>query len=243
MKILLITPFKVGSTTLSYILQKKYSYTGIWEIDTNCIEIYNKNENFLLRGHNRLNYELMNTKHFDIWFTIVRVPTDIYISGFFQDIDCMNYPYYFGTKHHILRTPNETLLEYFLQYEWNTFNQFSYDFNFNEIYKYTNINIWEENFDKEKGYSIYNNLQLGIKVCVLTIESLININNILSELNITNTKFDQNMHISQNTSKQKWYKNKYIGVKNILPKCYFDKYKKEDDKILNKFYKKVDILT
>jgi len=41
---------------------------------------------------------------------------------------------------------------------------------------------------------------------------------------------------SENESSRKWYKEKYIALKKILPISYFEKYKDEDEKILHKFY-------
>ena len=69
---------------------------------------------------------------------------------------------------------SQHLLKHFLSFEWNTFDQFSFDFNFNEILKYTNIDIWNEPFDATKGFSIYQSPIKKIKVVVLTMESLFN---------------------------------------------------------------------
>ena len=237
MKIIIITPFKVGSSTLSNILQKKYKYVESWENDI-TLEIYNNNPKLILRGHTRINYKLINNNHFDIWFTIVRKPTDIYLSGLFQDIEKSEYPYFFGDEKKVLNENNEVLLSHFLKYEWNKFKTFSFDFNFNEIFKYTTINIYKEDFDKKKGYSIYYNSQMNIKVCVMTIEALQNIDNILSDLKISNKDDKKTIlkEYSENESSRKWYKEKYIALKKILPISYFEKYKDEDEKILHKFY-------
>jgi len=241
MKIILVTPFKVGSTFLSFILRNSYYYIESWEQHEECDESYNKNNNFLLRGHTALNYNLINNNKFDIWFTLIRKPTNIYSSGFFQDITDENgskYPYYYGSKETVLNKTHENLITHFLNFEWNKYEQFSFDFNFHEIFKYTNINIWEQEFDKKKGYSIYNNLEKNIKVCVLTIETLPKIHDILNELNIfTNNENVFNQYSMVNCSEDKWYNKKYIEFKNNLPNGYYEKYKLDDEKIVKKFYK------
>mgnify|MGYP001372488966 CR=1 FL=1 len=44
----------------------------------------------------------------------------------------------------------DTLLNHFMNFEWNKMHQFSFDWNFNEIYKYTGVKIYDEHFDRKK---------------------------------------------------------------------------------------------
>jgi len=241
MKIILQTLLKVGSTTLSYVLQEKYGYVERWENENDLLEYYNNNSKFLLRGHFCPNYEFINNNFFDIRFTIIKKPTEIYLSGFFQDINNVDnnpdYDYCYGDQDTVLNADNHILLNHFLKYNWNSYRQFNYDYNFDEIFKHTDINIWEQDFDKEKGFSIYCNNEKNIKVCVLTIESLDKIKEILSELQIFTDNEITIDDLKLNESSKKWYKDKYIEVKKLLPKSYFEKYKDIDNKIINKFYK------
>ena len=190
MGIIINTPFKVGSSSLSGILCDNFNFTQIWQ------ERYQsfckggrdrlRNKNIILRGHKKLN---INLKHkFKVWFTLIRKPTDIYVSGYFQDIDTKKYPYFLGrTK--VEEISSEKLLEHFLSYKWNNFEQFSFDFNFKQILQYTGIDIYKEEFNKENGYSIYQSPIKDIKVCVITLETLNqNIKNILLELEILKDK-------------------------------------------------------
>ena len=237
MKILLITPFKVGSNTLSHILQTKYNYIQVYEQNKKSQEYYLTNKNFILRGHTKLNYKVMNDNKYDICFTLIRKPSDIYISGYFQDISTKGYPYCYGSRKKVLQTNKISLLKHFLSFEWNTFDQFSFDFNFNEILKYTNIDIWNEPFDVNKGFSIYQSPVKKIKVVVLTMESLFsNINEIIFRLGISKDMFSHDKKI--NCGNNKWYKKQYDYLKNNLPPSYRIKYFNDDKKIIDKFYKK-----
>ena len=177
----------------------------------------------------------MNQKQFDVWFTIVRKPTDIFISSYFQDIDTNSYPYFWGDKTRVLQTPVPILMNHFLQFKWDTFTQCNYLFNFYEIFKYTGIRILGNTFDKEKGYSIYQSPIKKTKVVVLTIESLSKIEDILKELGIATTK--KFIMKNANIGEEKWYKNKYKEFKKMVPPSFFEKYKETDDLILNHFYK------
>lgn len=240
MNIIIVTPFKVGSSTLSSILENKFKYQLIWEGNTNYKEYMDKNK-IILRGHTKLNYDMLNNKEFDIWFTLIRKPTDMYLSGYFQvqelNINKCLYSYYFG-KENVLKSNDRYLLKHFLNFKWNKMQEYSYDFNFRKIQEYTGINIYNEDFDKEKGYAIYQSPIKKVKVVVICLKSLYDkINDIFTELNISkeNISNDEMNELKRNDSNDKWYKNKYNNLKKILPDSYFNTYKVEDDKIINKF--------
>ena len=242
-KLVIITPFKVGSTTLTDILQKYYGYTYRWEnsLSKKSQGIYDKYSKFILRGHTAIDHHMLVGKKFDIWFTLVRKPTDIFISSYFQDINNSTYPYFFGTKDTVLNTPVLKLLLHFLSFNWCNFNQCSQTFNFNEIKKYTGIDIWEQPFDVDKGYSIYSSPTRDIKVVVLTMEQLSNIQSILTEVGITSTNTIPTT--KKNVGSEKWYSAKYKQVKRILPPGYYKRYAQCDARVIDKFYreKNVDI--
>ena len=237
-KIIIITPFKTGSTTLLNILSKIVNCETSW----GHINWYKKlllNNNFIVRhhaGHSEIKHSnyLIKDNIFDIWFTIIRKPTDIYLSGYFQDIEKKIYPYYYGDIKKVLKTDYKILLQHFLSFEWNTYNWLNYDFNFNEIYKYTNINIYDKPFNKNKGFSIYQSPTKKTKVVVLTIETLSNINTIMTDLGYPH--FKNHIKYKHNSGHRKWYKNKYSFLKKNLPKSYLLKYQKEDKKIIDHFY-------
>lgn len=232
--IIIITPFKVGSTSLSLNLKKNYGYVEIWEQNPSWKNYIDKN-GIILRGHTDINYDLLNNKKFDIWFTVIRKPTEIYLSGYFQDIDNKGYKYYYGKKQ-TLNANTDTLLNHFMSFEWNKMHQFSFDWNFNEIYKYTGVKIYDEHFDRKKGYAIYKSKIKNIKVCVITLKDLNNkMNQIFNELEISPN--DKNINVfHDNLSTNKWYKDKIFDLKKNLPKSYFNKYKKEDTKIVDHFF-------
>ena len=232
-KILLITPFKVGSSSLCSLLVKSYNYNMTWESHADRYTQYSHNK-FVLRGHTALDDNLINSKQFDIWFTIIRKPSDIYISGYFQDIINPVYPYYFGDKNKVLSANPTDILTHFLTFDWTKYAQFSYNFNFSSILKYTGVNIWNESFNKEKGYTIYNSPIRKMKVVVLTLSVLHNnINSVLRDLGINSP----NSGIpADNISSKKWYGKQYSNVKAILPKSYYERYREVDRTICDKFF-------
>jgi hypothetical protein len=232
-KILLITPFKVGSSSLCSLLVNSYNYNMSWESDANRYAQYSNNK-FILRGHTGLDDKLISANKFDIWFTIIRKPSDIYISGYFQDINNRAYPYCFGDKNKVLSASPTDILNHFLTFDWTKYAQFSYNFNFSSILKYTGVDIWKEPFNKETGYTIYTSSKRKMKVVVLTLSVLHNnINAVLRELGITR---DANTSIpANNISSEKWYGKQYSNVKKILPAAYFERYKESDRTICDKF--------
>jgi len=235
-QILVITPFKVGSSSLCSLLVKKYDYTLEWYDDMKNYYSYLNNK-IILRGHTFGGNLTFTASHFDIWFTIIRKPSDIYISGYFQDIDHSKYPYYVGTREEVLDTDHTILLNHFLQYKWSVFNQFSYDYNFNIILKYTGVDIWNMPFNKDKGYTIYQNHTGGMKVVVLTLDVLHNnINAVFNDLHITTKK--KCVIPPQNVGENKWYSKPYAGVKKLLPESYYKMYSDVDKKICDKFLSK-----
>lgn len=233
-KLVIVTPFKCGSSTLSTILTKHYGYKLSWEKNKDNSDSYKKNKKFILRGHDKLDYKLLRYNKFDIWFTIIRKPTDIYLSAYFQDINCKNYPYYFGDENKVLKTPTQELVDHFLKFNWDNFSQCSYFFNFQQIYNFTKIKIMNNTFNKTKGYSIYKSPVRKIKVVVLTIESLSKIQNILSELGFNIEKNIEN--IKDNNADKKWYSEKYKDFKKNIPSSFFEKYQYIDKVILDHFY-------
>lgn len=238
MDVIIHTPFKVGSTSLSAILCDNFNFKQIWQKSYNIFfkrrRDKERKKNIILRGHEKLNVELK--PKFKVWFTLIRKPTDIYVSGYFQDIDTESYSYYLG-KDKVEEISTEKLLEHFLSFKWNNFEQFSFDFNFKQILKYTGIDIYKEEFNKEKGFSIYKSPIKDIKVCVITLETLNqNIKEILFELGISKDKNKKINIQKKNNGEEKWYKEKYIELKKILPMSYYKKYEDEDRKILEKFF-------
>ena len=57
----------------------------------------------------------------------------------------------------------------------NSFDTSSVEEVINEIFKYTGIKIFDEHFDKKKGYAIYKSKIKNIMVCVITLNDLNNI--------------------------------------------------------------------
>jgi len=72
---------------------------------------------------------------FCYWFKI-REPVHIFPSAFFQNLEAKDAPFYVGDKETILRTFNlESLLEYFLSWDW-------------EVMEMTNIDLYFDIFER-----------------------------------------------------------------------------------------------
>ena len=71
---------------------------------------------------------------------------------------------------------------------------------------------------------------------MITLKDLNNkMNQIFNELEISPN--DKNINVfHDNLSTNKWYKDKIFDLKKNLPKSYFNKYKKEDTKIVDHFF-------
>ena len=243
MKILLFTPFKVGSTTLLRIITDNFKYDHEWEhelISSNNFSKYDKN-NYILRGHN-INLDKipkMNIK-FDIWFTLVRNPYQLYFSTYFQNIDTPGYKYYLGEQSFIQKMHTNRLVDHFTSFKWDDFPQCSINHNFNLIEKYTGINLWNQSFNSEKKYQIYQGNDFCKKIVVLDI-SILNkpslLNEMFSKLNFKNKKNDFTIS-SHNESKNKWYGPLYNDMKANLDARYFIKYYPFYKKINDQFMKK-----
>ena len=231
-KIIIITPFKTGSTTLSKSLQHD-GFIVVAERNKNIEYLYRKYNYFIVKGHTAVPRMFLNENKFDVWFTIIRKPTEIYPSAYFQEITNRGHSTYFGDKDAVLGANVNDMVAHFMKYDWDKLSHTSYDFNFDEIYKYTNIDIMKLTFDKKRGFSIYKSSIRRTKVVVLTIESISKYKKILQMLGLD---IKDNRIQNSNISKNKWYSKKYEEFKRKLPPSYFEKFKTKDDEIKSHFY-------
>ena len=231
-KIIIITPFKTGSTTLSKSLQHD-GFMVVAERNKNIEYLYRKHNYFMLKGHTAVPRMFLNQNKFDVWFTIIRKPTEIYPSAYFQEITNRGNSTNFGDKDKVIGANVNDMIDHFMKYDWDKMSHTSYDFNFDEIYKYTNIDIMKLTFDKKRGFSIYKSPIRTTKVVVLTIESIFKYKQILQMLGL---HIKDSVNQNRNMSKNKWYSSKYEEFKSKLPPSYFEKFKTKDDEIINHFY-------
>ena len=231
-KIIIITPFKTGSTTLSKSLQHD-GFIVVAERNKNIEYLYRKYNYFIVKGHTAVPRMFLNENKFDVWFTIIRKPTEIYPSAYFQEITNRGHSTYFGDKDAVLGANVNDMVAHFMKYDWDKLSHTSYDFNFDEIYKYTNIDIMKLTFDKKRGFSIYKSPIRTTKVVVLTIESISKYKKMLQMLGLD---IKDNRIQNSNISKNKWYSKKYEEFKRKLPLSYFEKFKTKDAEIKSHFY-------
>lgn len=231
-KIIIITPYKTGSTTLSKSLQND-GFKVVAERNNDIEYLYRKYNYFIVKGHTAIPRRFLNQNDFDVWFTIIRKPTEIYPSAYFQEIINIGQITHYGDKEKVLGANINDMIEHFMSYDWDKMSHTSYNFNFNEIHKYTKIDIMNLSFDKKRGFSIYKSPIRKTKVIVLTIESIFKYKEILKMLGLN---IKDSINQNSNVGKNKWYSKKYEEFKSNLPNYYFEKFKMKDDEILNHFY-------
>ena len=235
-KIIVYTPFKVASCTIVHTL-RRLGYI-VRQQEQGQLDKYYRNKYLVIKGHvvDTASTIFSGNKKYDLWITIVRPPSHMYLSGYFQDIENPRYPYYFGDQEKIQNSNSQILMRHFLSFEWNKFRQYSFDYNFSEIKKHTGIDIWNEPFNIDQGYQIYeSNTDLCKKVCVIRFDQINNlriINKMFNELRIPFIGLQ-----NDNLTSKKWYGKIYAVMRGLLPKEYYDKYREDDQKIIDKFYK------
>jgi len=209
-KILLLTPFKVGSSSLIQILRAN-GYKIIWLHEKNKFvrAFHKQHQKVVIRGHTNVKVELLKSLHFDLIITMIRCPTDMYMSGFFQNITTKEMPFYYGNEQKVLNAKVSDLKEHFLSFNWETFDEYSLNYNFEQIKAITNVNIWNEPFNKEKGFSYYK-VNNNSNLLVLSLNALKNIHHIIYKqykISLRHT------NIVNNIGQVKWYAKVYKEFK------------------------------
>lgn len=161
--------------------------------------------------------------------TVVRDPLSLYISAFFQDIDC--YPFSVGSPETVLETDNKTLLEAFNSFDFRVSESYNIDILFNMLELTTGFNVYDndnEPFDKDLGltsYKFQNKAGYQIKLIVVRQDKL---NSVISslgkELNIKDLQV-----IQSNVGEEKWYGEKYKQFKSYIKQHI------EDVKLMDQF--------
>ncbi len=242
-KVILCTPFKVGSNSMLRILQCNYSFSWIWtnsgkeKVDKK----YHQKKRFILRNHVTQLEPILVDKDlkFDCWITIIRKPYEIYPSGYFQDITTPDYPYYFGNKQRVNQASTQVLLNHFLSFDWSTFNQTNYHYNFEKILQFTGVNIWEKDFNKLKGFSVYPSKKSNVKrVGVIRFDKLNDRDTLLEFFREIKIISSRNAIVikKNNLSHHKFYYSQYERLLAQLPQSYYDTYKDINDNIVKNFF-------
>lgn len=154
MKILVYTPFRVGSSYICNSLKdenlKKVTFFKDFKEKRHC-------ENILLKDHtDQDKLESLKQESFDLIITSLRKPTDIFISAYIKDFQSKGYPYYFDKQDFSV----EELVEHFLSFKWEEFEWLSLEENLNQIKEISGVDFANEEFDKELGYKLVGNALL-----------------------------------------------------------------------------------
>lgn len=235
MKYLIYTPFRCGSSYLTRFLEKNtFSDAVFYDNYKNKLN----DENLVVKAHE---CPLDFCVSFDYIFTCIRKPTEIFSSAFIKDFKTVNkkedieekYLYFYEGE--ISIDNMDSIVEHFMSFDWESFEWLSYDFNFSQIQKLTGINIWEENFNIEKGYTIFKSNPKLIVVrndIMFNNDKFINFQDLChNELKFTNLY--KGIFSYRNQDK---YGDFYKEFLKRIPASFYEKYKHLDEAIIKKFY-------
>jgi hypothetical protein len=236
-KVLIFTPFKVGSTTLFHHLRDLPGFTGCW-----CHSVRGRDfrENFVVKSHYRSIVALCQKHqlHWDVIFMLIRKPTEIYPSAYFQDITSPKYPYFFGNRREVLSAGPLRLMEHFLSHAWEKSKNCNYELFRDRILEYAGIDIFDGATDPATGFHIYEGTSVltgkPVRVCTVRIDQLQQavLERIYSQLGLP---FNPRLRRS-NQARQKWYAELYSEFKELLPAEFYAKYRERDERITNLFW-------
>ncbi len=184
MKVLLLTMFKVGSTTIANILHRhKIPFVKLHQYD-NWAQKQDPIESFT---------------HI---ITLVRDPVDLYISAMFQDISMPAYEYYYGEKWHVLRDPVTKLINHFDKIDWSKYRWLNFDYYAGIFLNKFRVDVYKDMvYDKEKGFG-----KVG-KLLILDMNKLDD--NIGTISGFLDNKIKVGSYYRHNDGEIKWYSNKY----------------------------------
>ena len=242
---LIYSSFKSGSCTLFEILINNSTTSGIWI--NNFTNPYVK-DNFVLKCHiDRIkisgiiadfNTMCNSSIKIDVIFCVIRDPNEIYKSGYFQDFEKKEYEYYFNTKNYILGLEDVSeLVDHYNSINWNKYFHMNQKLGLKNIAEYTGIDILGSDFDKNEGYSIYENKNKNIRVCILNIKLL----NDRSKIAVLLNKLGYDQEVisgcykagNGNVASEKWYSSIYDKFKR--DSRIVDKLSIDDKFIIDKY--------
>lgn len=226
MKYLIYTPFRCGSSYLARFIERNS------DAPIQFRSTYIPNTEFpdtIVKGHTG---SISFAKDFDYLFTCIRKPTEIFMSAFIKDMKTEGYPYYYDKEVSEENLPD--MIDYFLSFSWENFEWLSYDYNFLQLYSITDMNIWNEPFNKNFGYTVYDSTP---KIVAITHNTLFNDERLpqlqllfSSELKFKRIRRDQFSYRNSDT-----YPDLYQKFINGIPEKFFKKYRYLDDRIKDKF--------
>jgi hypothetical protein len=227
MNYLVYTPFRCGSSFLTRLIRQNLKSAPLFIRD---IKSEQSAESMIIKGHGE-NIDLLKNIQINHIFTSIRKPTDIFISAFIKDCKKIGYSYYFEKD--VSEENLQEMIDHFLTFSWEDFNWLSYDFNFSQIERLTGIDLWNEDFNKNHGYSLYKH-DNGFLLVVTHKKLFTDFDSIkpllgsvfeFNNLNMSNFSF-RNSDV---------YGDLYKKFIDKIPLSFYEKYKYLDDKIVNKF--------
>jgi len=190
MNVGIISPFKTGTTSLN---------TALFNAGIKTLKSHGFND------------EISKThppNSFTHIFLLLRDPKSTYLSAYFQDIDIVDYSYYYGDREKVLNADPNELIEHFKSFNWNLFPHVNHDYFYECIEKYFNVNL--KRIDEDEKFWISE--KMGTFFIIIRTEKL---NEVIDEVcfRVGLPKLVIEKH---NNSQDKWYVKKYEEVKLLL---------------------------
>lgn len=229
MKYLVYTPYRCGSSFVTRFIEKNHGdiHATMENISTDKL-----NEHMVFKVHEH-DVDVFKTIPIDHILTCIRKPTDIFMSAYIKDFKTPGYPYEYN-KEPIIENIDD-MVDHFLSFDWGSFNWCSYDYNFEQIQKLTNLNIWYLPTNNRTGISFYPGEP---NLTVITHRTLFDDNYFTHFQQFCHTRL-KFKHLDRGTFSYRntdTYGDLYNIFKNKIPQSFFNQYKDLDNRIISKFF-------
>lgn len=229
MKYLVYTPFRCGSSFVTWFIEKNHSIQAFFP-DKPPID--NLPTDIVVKAHNH-DINFLKTLLFDHIITCIRKPTDIFISAYIKDFKTPDYPYTYENEPCVKNV--DDMVDHFLSFDWSSFDWCSYDYNFKQIQQLTDLDIWKLPVNVETGVSYYPGKPA---LTIVTHRTLFNDNYFQHFQQFCSTQF-KFKNLTRGTFSYRnadTYGDLYSLFKSKIPQSFFEKYKDLDNQIISKFF-------
>lgn len=235
MRVLVHTIRKCGSTSLFWSLRKSTRLpTVTWRHPKRYKKLW-RQKRILVKTHNDPIQKMPTCRRWDVLFTVIRPPLDVYPSVYFENL-LGQYPYSFGPRGK--KATIRELIQHFIQVPWESLHYVSYDHLFKMIQQSSGINLWTAPFNARRGWTIHRCSGSGRRikyVVVLTLPTLAKTQRMSKVLRRVGLRGPYRP-LRRNVGKQKWYAVKYRRFKSQVPSSFQARHQLVNDRILEKFF-------
>ena len=200
-EILVFNPFKVGSSTLEYILNRMENTKAT------------KFHAYDLKQQTRVPPENVHSV-----ILVYRNPIELYMSAFFEDCTQSAYPYYYGTQEQVRSATAEQLVNHFNKFDWTQYQWLNYGYyieQLNKIFDVDKNDVWSFINSNEK-YKVLNGRHNAKNVVCLLLKT----KHLYESVDVINSALDVELKKMEchRAAKNRWYFSKYKEFKELMAK-------------------------